>query len=455
MEIETNTLTVSRISSPSSSTGCNSSLEGDHFPSNLAHEEIRLALNNDATQEELENAVTRCKNLVLETDQCSTERKWLVRHLIELRLRLQECKDALTDPHHPRNKSSGASTRTIRGHHLILQPFLKSSVSKYCDHCTGAIWHVIQAWYKCEDCGYSCHHKCITSILRECAHVTATERGNYELEICPEEGLSAQQYKCAECKTPLPINTLQSCTGTSLLLDSTMSAWTGSTANSFESREFRLCDYSGLYYCNACHWASQAVIPARVLRNWDFGPRPVGQASLQQLRLTSTRPLINVEQLNAALFGHSQELALVRRLRRELNAMWRYLVACRIAREDHLLWRLLVDEPHLVQTPDLYSLQNLLDTNSGELPSRLETLQCRFLEHIKDSCDICKGRGHICETCSNDEVLFPFDAIAITCKKCFAVLHKMCFKRKPECPKCLRLQKKLIDNKDPIKDSAK
>lgn len=65
---------------------------------------------------------------------------------------------------------------------------------------------VVQAWYECEDCGYSCHHKCLASIIRECAHVIATEKGTYEFEICPEVGLSAQRYLCAECNTLLPVS---------------------------------------------------------------------------------------------------------------------------------------------------------------------------------------------------------------------------------------------------------
>lgn len=52
----------------------------------------------EATEQELLKAITRCKDLVLESDQCSPERKWLVRHLIELRLRLQECREAMADP---------------------------------------------------------------------------------------------------------------------------------------------------------------------------------------------------------------------------------------------------------------------------------------------------------------------------------------------------------------------
>lgn len=46
----------------------------------------------------------------------------------------------------------------------------------------------------------------MSSIIRECAHVIATERGTYEFDICPEVGLSAQKYLCAECSAPLPVS---------------------------------------------------------------------------------------------------------------------------------------------------------------------------------------------------------------------------------------------------------
>ncbi|RZC39574.1 differentially expressed in FDCP 8 -like, partial [Asbolus verrucosus] len=378
-------------STPSSSTsGClsNDETSDDHLlPSSLASEELQLALNKvkivnrivEATEEELLTAINRCKDLVLESSQCSIERKWLVRHLIELRLRLQECREAMVDPQ-----------------------------------------SVVQAWYECEDCGYSCHHKCISQILRECAHVVASERGGYELEICPEEGLSAQRYLCAECKSPLPLSVF-------LLLDKDWS-------------EARRCDYSGLYYCSACHWGSSAVVPARVVHNWDLTPQPVSQASLQQLRVTANRPLLNLERLNPRLFSFVHELSLVRRLRQELNGMRKYLTVCRNASEDHLLWKY-VDQLHLIETPELYSLQDLVDTHSGELPSKLHTIIDVFTKHIKVNCEVCRGRGHICEICSNDEVLFPFDASAVICKECNAVLHKSCFNRKNnKCPKCIRLE---------------
>jgi len=40
-------------------------------------------------------------------------------------------------------------------------------------------------------------------------------------------------------------------------------------------REPRLCDYSGHYFCDYCHWNDTMVVPARILANWDFFPRKV------------------------------------------------------------------------------------------------------------------------------------------------------------------------------------
>lgn len=169
----------------------------------------------------------------------------------------------------------------------------------------------------------------------------------------------------------------------------------------------------------------------------------VCQASLQLLRITANRPFLNIEKLNPKLFNLVQELNLVKRLRYELSGMRKYLLVCRKAQEDHLLWKN-VGVPHLIESPDLYSLQDLLDTKSAELPSTLHSLMATFNQHIKEDCEICYGRGHICEICSNNEVLFPFELSAVTCSDCHAVLHNGCFTRKNgKCPKCARIKRRL------------
>lgn len=175
----------------------------------------------------------------------------------------------------------------------------------------------------------------------------------------------------------------------------------------------------------------------------------VCQASLQLLRITANRPFLNIEKLNSKLFNLVQELNLVKRLRYELKGMRKYLLVCRKAQEDHLLWKN-VNVPHLIESPDLYSLQDLLDTKSGELPSKLHFIMATFNQHIKEECEICHGRGHICEICSNDEVLFPFELCAVTCINCNAVMHNACYtRRNGKCPKCARIKRRL-ENKDSI-----
>lgn len=121
--------------------------------------------------------------------------------------------------------------------------------------------------------------------------------------------------------------------------------------------------------------------------------------------------------------------------------MKKYLTVCRKAVESHLLWKFL-DISHLIDNIDLYSLQDLVDTESGELLIKLHSVIEYFSNHIKTECEICMGRGHICEICSNDQVLFPFDAANYVCDTCYCVYHKACFQRKSECPKCLRLKQR-------------
>lgn len=86
--------------------------------------------------------VEKCKEMVLDSAECSDERKWLVRRLIELRLRVQEI----------REKSNEATLETlvILGHHFVPQKYqIPISGSVYCDHCSGGIWTMLQSWYMC------------------------------------------------------------------------------------------------------------------------------------------------------------------------------------------------------------------------------------------------------------------------------------------------------------------
>lgn len=418
-------------------------MERSHaIPYALIKEQWQLVLDQEenVTIPQMETAILKCKDLVLRSRDDSIERKWLVRHLIELRHRLRELQDVDTDP-----DAEPPETKVILGHHFVTQRNGSAKRKLHCDHCAGIIWNVVQAFYVCADCSFVAHHKCIPNVIRICAHVITTER-NLPIEcICPEIGLAFQKYTCAECGTQLSYNisTTFGCFGVEL------------KAEKLNATVPRLCDYSGLYYCPACHWNDTSIIPARVMNNWDFVPRKVGRASLQQIRLLYDRPLINLEQRNPRLFQLvALKLGVVKGMRQKLTQMRRYLMVCRIADELRLVRENIGDRRHLMQTVDMYSVADLVGVENGTLLDFLRKVLMVFERHIRN-CVICSGKAYICEVCNNDEILFPFDEVAIACTRCNSISHRSCHARKNRsCLKCTRLRIREQQMRNEILDAA-
>lgn len=397
---------TSRASS-SSTSGCVSadeSYDSNYIPKSIANKKLKI--HSSATKEEIEKAINDCKELVLNSPQCSDERKWLVRYLVELRLRLEDFKD---------NNGQPRIRVCIKGHHFEQQTN-PTNRKQYCDHCSGVIWSIVQGSYICTDCGYLCHYKCVDHICRVCAHVVMTEKGSFEMSICPERGLAAQDYKCAECQTALTFK----------------DSW----------NEPRLCDYTGLYFCATCHWNDLSAIPARVVHNWDWEKRYVSRLAFQMLTLSWTRPYIDIERINSRLFNFIAELEWVHKLRKDLEWIRRYLCAC--AEGSNLL------SPLFIQLGDVnkkYSMAHLQAINDGSLETELTELTEVCRTHITN-CALCSGKGYICEVCKNNEILYPFDSGALMCDKCNSMFHRGCWLLKGEkCIKCLRLvERKKVTN---------
>lgn len=409
------------------------------IPFGLIREQWQLVLDWDASMPEMEDAIRKCKELVLRcNDDESEEKKWLVRHLIELRYRLRELQDVDNDP-----DALPPETKVILGHHFVANRN-NPKYKVHCDHCSGLIWNVVQASYICTDCSFAVHHKCIRNVIRICAHVITTER-NLPIEcICPEIGLAFQKYTCAECGSQLSCNisTGVTCFGLEL------------KAEKLNTVVPRLCDYSGLYYCSACHWNNTSVIPARVINNWDFVPRKVGRASLQQIRLLYERPIINLEARNPRLFHFIPGLGVVKRLRARLTQMKRYLAVCRLAEEHRLVQETIGggSRRHLMNSVDMYSVADLVGVENGTLPEFLRKTHDTFERHIRN-CVICSGKAYFCEVCNNDEFLFPFDDAAIECSRCNSVTHRVCHARRA-CLKCARLRVREQQLRNEILDAA-
>lgn len=171
------------------------------------------------------------------------------------------------------------------------------------------------------------------------------------------------------------------------------------------------------------------------------------------LTLINTRPDIAVEEYNAKLFVYVQNLSLARKLRQNLVYMRQYLDECRLATATKLVDHHVGAQRYLIQSPRMYSMADLVAVESGSLIEQLNRMVHAFDSHIR-KCDICTGKGYLCEICGNNEVMFPYDDGGLQCDKCMAMYHRACWVRKNlTCTKCVRMaiRKKEISD---LEDSA-
>jgi len=356
------------------------------------------------SMEDVQEAILGVRRTILETEVSTQSRRDLVHKLIRLRIKLQDLEDKQT--------LLSPDELECRSHNFLpLGTTVRPPRGLYCDECDGAVWQLLQTSYQCKICSHLVHAQCLPRLRRKCvgAYQIKTEdneedelfNGRLNYKICPELSLVEQMYKCAEC------------------------------GEQFTLRQPppRLCDYTGKWYCPHCHWGMLAISPARVVHNWDFTPHPVCQAALQYLHIVSKKPLIDILCLNPGLGVVIQELAGVAKQRELIMDMKKYLVVCRLAGEARLL-RKLEERQHFVDTPDMFSLQDLADVQNGSLSEYLDGVLAVFRGHIT-SCLLCTAKGFICELCpvQNDkEVLFPFDSGVTECPRCQAVFHRECFR---------------------------
>jgi len=376
--------------------------------------------NTSIDYEDIQEAIQGVKRTILETEVSSQARKDLVHKLIRLRIKKEDLENRKYFQLPGELESLG---------HIFVPGDIKHTRVIFCDECGGTLWHLLQTVYSCKTCSHLVHAHCMNNLKRKCVGAFLNnfedeeEYGYYDgsllFRICPELSLAEQNFSCSECE--------------------------------HQFRQFsdaRLCDYTGRFYCSNCHWGGLSPSPARIVHNWDFSPQPMSQAALQYLNIVIRKPLVNLEQINPSLNAVIQEVGMVLKQRKQLLSMKKYLMVCRIAQEERILTNL-HERQHFVDNAHMFTLQDLLDIDSGVLTDYLTSKLTLFKEHIT-SCILCMAKSFVCEICVDrnfsKDTLFPFDELVEVCVDCEAVYHRDCFRSCNQCPRCSRKKEKKGDS---------
>ena len=84
----------------------------------------------------------------------------------------------------------------------------------------------------------------------------------------------------------------------------------------------KLCSYTKRYYCEECHADELAVIPARIVYNWDFKEYRICKKAKIFLNALLIEPILDASTFNLNLFDYSSELKTVSTLRKVIFFIW-------------------------------------------------------------------------------------------------------------------------------------
>ncbi|KAL9272816.1 Pleckstrin homology domain-containing family M member 3-like protein, partial [Drosera capensis] len=234
--------------------------------------------------------------------------------------------------------------------------------------------------------------------------------------------LEIQHYTCAGCRRNFH--------GTSKMQE---------LVQTFGWGKPRLCEYMEQLFCSSCHTNGMAVLPARVLHNWDFNEYPVSQLANSYLDSVIDQPVLCVSAVNSFLFSKVPTLFHVVGIRKKIGAMLPY-VHCPFR---STIYRGLRSRRYLLESNDFFALRDLIDLSKGAfaaLPVILDTVLKKIEEHITEQCLVCCDAGIPCgarQACDDpSSLIFPFqeEQAIQRCEPCKSVFHKHCFERLLACP---------------------
>ncbi|KAJ6358863.1 hypothetical protein OIU76_000568 [Salix suchowensis] len=212
---------------------------------------------------------------------------------------------------------------------------------------------------------------------------------------CTKKMLEAQHYTCAGCHKHFD-------DGMTLMRDFVQALGWGKP---------RLCEYTGQLFCSSCHTNKTAVLPARVLHNWDFNEYPVSHLAKSYLDSIHEQPMLCVSAVNPLLFSKVPALYHIMGLRKKIGTMLPY-VRCPFHRNVN---KALGSRRYLLESNDFFALRDLIDLSRGAfaaLPVMVETVSRKILEHITEQCLICCDVGVPCgarQACNDpSSLIYPF-----------------------------------------------
>lgn len=214
-------------------------------------------------------------------------------------------------------------------------------------------------------------------------------------------------------------------------------------------KTFRYCSYFGKYFCTSCHLGQTSVLPAKIIHNWNFKEEPVSTFARSVIKSLFHERLFFMEIISPELVKRATRLRRALKWRRLAHIVFPYVMTCNRRHDsgDSEIMSLLktigkfdIEEPAVLTLNEICNIK--LGSYLQELPTAVEAAKLHILQ-----CKYCHMRGHLCEGCRSEDVLFSFQTADVAqCEACKACYHKTCLDKvlanNGECTKCWRIKQR-------------
>jgi len=183
------------------------------------------------------------------------------------------------------------------------------------------------------------------------------------------------------------------------------------------------CSYYMRYICQDCVSDEFSIIPAFVLKYWNFKKFQISKTARELLDLWYSKPVIHIKQKDPIL-KESSALHFAIILKRKIHKIFD-LMKC--DNHESFVYNTLGEYNYLVLREILFSLKDLVEIQEYKLIKKLKEFLRIFEDHILKDCNLCLYKGGTCMMCMTDEVLFAYDVETVFyCNECKKLFHKKC-----------------------------
>lgn len=182
------------------------------------------------------------------------------------------------------------------------------------------------------------------------------------------------------------------------------------------------CSYLARYVCKDCISDEYSIIPAFVLKSWDFNKYSISKFGRDIIKQWENKPIIHIKSKNEVI-KLSSLLKQAITTKRKIHKIFDIMTCEKV---EEIIKEILGKYDYLVFKENYFSLDDLCGINDFSTIAKFYDFFRLLEKHVKQDCQKCFVKGECCFICNKDSLMIYNVENTRYCPKCKIICHKKC-----------------------------